>query len=459
MTGYPCPQATTTTFNVPPLDDGSLTLPAIYEFHDRHNATYPIFYWSTDDGVECLTWSRAYQGFNNIARLITDAEPSGEVEGPPTVVAILAVVDQPSYFGLVAGIIRAGFIAFPISPRNSAAAVADMLQKAGATMVFVSDDKQMRTLAASVQEILAREGHPGMKLLDVPHFDAIYRTSSGDSHLPPISSVRKTSKDSPALILHSSGSTSFPKPIFLTHRILIEWGLAPYFGEVDISGRVAAMHCLPLLHAIGTAATCWAMTTGVILAHFAPKVPPHMPTPDSVFKCMQATSSNILFCVPAFLEDWALEKDKVAQLRNLDAIVFGGGPISSEAGNILHKEGCKVGPMYGSTEQGTSSQFIAQSPESGWDYFRLSPQTSPELVLEEGYEATYRLFYKVSPHHHPAVLNCERDGVAMYDTRDILAPHPSVPGLWKIHGRADDQIIHSTGEKAGSRSDHSCLIY
>ena len=35
----------------------------------------------------------------------------------------------------------------------------------------------------------------------------------------------------------------------------------------------------------------------------------------------------------------------------------------------------------------------------------------------------------------------------MYATGDLLMSHPDVPGLWKIFGRVDDQIMHSNGEK------------
>ena len=38
----------------------------------------------------------------------------------------------------------------------------------------------------------------------------------------------------------------------------------------------------------------------------------------------------------------------------------------------------------------------------------------------------------------------------VYATGDILSPHPEKPGLWKIIGRVDDQIMHSTGEKVNS---------
>ena len=46
-----------------------------------------------------------------------------------------------------------------------------------------------------------------------------------------------------------------------------------------------------------------------------------------------------------------------------------------------------------------------------------------------------------------AVVNTTVDGVAAYATNDIVAPHPTRPGYWKVYGRADDQIMHNTGEK------------
>ena len=34
-----------------------------------------------------------------------------------------------------------------------------------------------------------------------------------------------------------------------------------------------------------------------------------------------------------------------------------------------------------------------------------------------------------------------------YATGDLVVPHPTVPGLWKIVGRLDEQIVLSNGEK------------
>jgi hypothetical protein len=49
--------------------------------------------------------------------------------------------------------------------------------------------------------------------------------------------------------------------------------------------------------------------------------------------------------------------------------------------------------------------------------------------------------------HRPVVINTQIDGQDAYATSDLLVPHPTKSGLWKIYGRKDDQIMLSSGEK------------
>lgn len=46
-----------------------------------------------------------------------------------------------------------------------------------------------------------------------------------------------------------------------------------------------------------------------------------------------------------------------------------------------------------------------------------------------------------------AVINSKLNGQDAYSTHDLFVPHPTKDGRWKLMGRADDQIILSTGEK------------
>ena len=45
------------------------------------------------------------------------------------------------------------------------------------------------------------------------------------------------------------------------------------------------------------------------------------------------------------------------------------------------------------------------------------------------------------------MTNTKVDGADAYATSDLVVPHPTKKGYYKIVGRSDDQIMHSTGEK------------
>ena len=52
----------------------------------------------------------------------------------------------------------------------------------------------------------------------------------------------------------------------------------------------------------------------------------------------------------------------------------------------------------------------------------------------------------------PNVANTTVNGIDGYATSDVLEQHPTKEGLWRILGRTDDQIMHSTGEKVSDVS-------
>ena len=134
--------------------------------------------------------------------------------------------------------IRAGYRAFPISPRNSPAAIVHLLNKTGSHLVLVSDDAPMQALAAATREALEgaeellamdqneRKQHE-VKWLATPSFHDFYPVEGVDPNFESLPPMARPELSSPALILHSSGSTSFPKPIPITQRILLQWSRIP----------------------------------------------------------------------------------------------------------------------------------------------------------------------------------------------------------------------------------------
>ncbi|KAJ7618755.1 male sterility protein-domain-containing protein [Roridomyces roridus] len=192
----------------------------------------------------------------------------------------------------------------------------------------------------------------------------------------------------------------------------------------------------------------WAATLGLIVAVMPPTSPPVIPTPSRVFDDAVATESDLLFCVPSFLESWARDPVRRPFLKRFRSIIFAGGPLQPAIGDELTASGINLAHAYGMTETGGVNVFLPnKAPEDGWNYFHFSPHADPVFIPVEGLPLVHRLIVKKCATHHPAVLNTFVDGVPALDTNDLLVRHPTNEKLWKVYGRQDDQIMHSTGEK------------
>lgn len=85
-----------------------------------------------------------------------------------------------------------------------------------------------------------------MSIKPMPTYEQLFKAPE-EASVPLLESY---DLDSVALILHSSGSTNFPKPISLTHRNLIEWGRGAH-GERNFEGEILGGHSLAFFHAMG----------------------------------------------------------------------------------------------------------------------------------------------------------------------------------------------------------------
>ncbi|KAJ7153563.1 hypothetical protein C8R43DRAFT_885444 [Mycena crocata] len=441
---FPTPQGlSSATFKQPPLD-GSLLLPEIFDHHAQQSPNHPLFTYTEPDGVvQAISWSRAVGAIHRAACITREHVNMDDPEIRP-VIGIVASTDQITYFSVVAGILRAGYQAFPISPRNSDAIVAHLIRSANCSHVFVSADIAMQRLAGAAASRIQELGG-SVTIMPLPKFEEIFALSTVPELLP---HMPKLSLDAPAVILHSSGSTAFPKIITFTYRILMESGLIPYYGQIDICGHVLSTHAVPVFHLMGVIQLPWTAFSGLTISVFPPTSPPIVPTPDRVFDGAVATNSTLMFCVPAFLESWAREPNRVAALKNFRTVIFAGGPLQPAVGDMLVQNGVKIAHVYGLTETSNVTLFLPNSPpKEGWDYFYFSPHTDPVFVPVEDMSGVYHLVIKKSNIHTPAMFNTTVDGVAALNTNDLFLRHPTNPNLWKVFGRLDDQIMHSTGEK------------
>lgn len=221
---HPQTQALTSkTFSPPPLD-GSLTLPEIFDWHLEHSKEHRLFVFPKGNGeVRNILWPEAVRAIHTGARIVRQIMGwrSG-IEVVP-VVSILAasgasqaflisqqlfsnqlIVDTVSYLTISMAILRAGYIAFPISPRNSPAAVAHLLHQVGVSHVFVGHEQSMIDLANESLQLLSSQYPQASqpKFSPVPLFEDLYLESENDPDDIPF---EKRGLNDIVIYMHSSG--------------------------------------------------------------------------------------------------------------------------------------------------------------------------------------------------------------------------------------------------------------
>ncbi|KAJ3539483.1 hypothetical protein NM688_g6353 [Phlebia brevispora] len=447
---FPRTQALRSKSFIPPihlLEDPEANVVDLYEWNESHNADHPLFRFLDGQQIRTIPWREAVNAIRKSASYFTSlVDESTLSRSAPPVVAILATSDTITYFCTIVGLLWAGLTAFPISPRNGAQAVAELLSRTDASHLCISSEPRMSSLAEAACRILQSDGRKSqeVEVHKMPSFDDLFSAptpSSTNLPLPP----RKRDLDAPIIILHSSGSIAHPKPIAWSARRLKQWTLVPWYGDIDCTDMIMGCHAMPMFHGMGVLQISSAASSGMIVATFKPATPATFPTPVNVFAEAIATKSELICCVPSFVEEWITDDVKLAHMKTMKGMIFGGGPLSKETGNRLANEGIALYQQYGCTEVGVMNAYLPPNPGMDWEYLEMSKQFKSEFVSRG--DGTCELVVIAEESWRPAVINTKIGDNDAYATSDLFIPHPSKSGLWKIHGRSDDQIMLSTGEK------------
>ncbi|KAF7351301.1 Acetyl-CoA synthetase-like protein [Mycena sanguinolenta] len=349
------------------------------------------------------------------------------------------------YASLIFGAVRAGLTAFPISTRNSDVAIAHLISQSGVRWLLVSPDAHMQELARKANALLQERG-VSVEILPIPTYEEI-SGMQGDLDVDALPELGKIGDDEVLVIAHSSGSTSFPKVVPLTHKYMKTIrGTRP----MDFSGWVQSSQGSAIFHAMGILSIVRAAYSGTVLAFFPPTTNAVLATPERLLQSALATKCTTILCPPMFLEHYAKDPSSIEKLRTFSRVSFGGGPLAQQVGDILEASGVALAPAYGSTETGSIAvMFTNERHKEGWQYFQFVPGIDAVLVPIDGdaSKLLFQLIIKQSPTHALALANLEIDGVPACDTGDIVQRHPTNPDLYRLYGRVDDQIMHSNGEK------------
>ncbi|KAE9973609.1 hypothetical protein BLS_003501 [Venturia inaequalis] len=237
-----------------------------------------------------------------------------------------------------------------------------------------------------------------------------------------------------AFIVHSSGSTGLPKPIFQTHKAC----LSNYSSGIGFR----AFLTLPLYHNHGISTLFRAIFAGKKIA----MMNANLPLSDSnLVDAMESADPESFHGVPYALKLLSETERGVQALKKCKLVLYGGSSCPDEVGDVLVRQGVYVVGHYGATEMGQLMTSFRPPEDTAWNYMRPLSSAKPYIRMIERSPNIYECI--VLPGLPSKVLSNSSDPPNSYHTSDTFTPHPTIPDAWKYLGRLDDRITLVNGEK------------
>ena len=162
-----------------------------------------------------------------------------------------------------------------------------------------------------------------------------------------------------------------------------------------------------------------------------------------VKEIMNQHSLKSLFVPPSLVEQLLEEPGGLDDIAKLDWLAYTGGPLSPYAGQAVSKV-VDVCQYFGITETLPIQQLIPSRQD--WAYVEWNPCRKLELQPSED-EAYELVVFSDHTTRQISGLDHNYPGVKAWHTKDLFKPHPSNSNIWRFHGRKDDIIVLSNGEK------------
>ncbi|PSN61885.1 acetyl-CoA synthetase-like protein [Corynespora cassiicola Philippines] len=422
---------------------GKRLMPAVVDETARENpglvyASVPL---STNigDGFKNITFSDIASATNHVAAWIEKTMGrSSEFE----TIAYMGLGDL-RYVVVFLAAVKCGYKVLLPSLRNSTWMNTSLLEQTKCTRLLFAPEVEsfVKPLLGETPHLSIHPIEPLETLIrpDTPHYvyDKQYDLARWD----------------PILVLHSSGSTGPPRPIVMNHNTFAvgdnDRNLPTVPGRVnqnwslwDFPEKESFFSPFPAFHLAGFSSM---VTLPIYYSNATLILPPSTRPPSGhlVSEIMDHFKLKSIFCPPIIAEQLVQEPSGLEKCKSLKFLLYAGGPLSQAAGEALSKV-TDVCQFYGSTETGPVQALVPRRED--WASLEWHPRQ--EVTMDPSIEGMYEMILK----HNPSLegvrsISCNFPDVEVWRTKDLFKPHPTKEGLWKFHGRSDDIIVLSNGEK------------
>ncbi|KAK0504442.1 hypothetical protein EDD18DRAFT_1133755 [Armillaria luteobubalina] len=430
----------------PNVTEGVRTLPQAIEYNARFNGDRVFalqLHPQSQDKDELgrkITFADLAHGVDVAAKwLVERGVGSGEDKGG---IAVLMGSDVGLFIWIAAGM-RVGVPVLLLSARLTPVAINHLLSK--------TEPNPKLVLTSPLTSRLTPSPAPDTPTwTEAPTYTELLASPSASSiALPPHPSSNITERN--AIILHSSGTTGLPKPIYHAHGYVLGYGQDHLFTHEHVEALGWNVSTLPLYHGFGLLAPMMSISIGL------PFVLPGagtIPTGRGQLKVLDALCAGgqangikvngtnghlngtthtilnrvgLMLSVPSVVEDLLTIPGGVDALKRLDVLAVGGAPLKEVTGEELVHRGVKLLNHWGATEIGAIA--VVQHVPANYDWHYLIPRQDIPLTFTPLGEGTYRLSGRAP--------GWEEDYSEIHSRRTST----------RILGRSDDLVVLGNGEK------------
>ncbi|KAI8140030.1 hypothetical protein BJV82DRAFT_716146 [Fennellomyces sp. T-0311] len=355
----------------------------------------------------------------------------------------MALLADHSIYYLVSmlAIFKHQTVMMALSPRNSAAANIDLLTKTESRYLVASEkyERMARECASQVPGGCGVHVVPSLDLERLARKTPIFKRRPSTTE-----DIEKI-----ALIIHSSGSTSFPKPIHLSNRYLF-WltqalSLQIQYDKKFLNSSDVMLSTFPLYHVFGIFTLFSPMIFGassLIMSQMPPSSKDIIHAHDTYDVTMMAMAPVLLGHIADHIEETECDT-----LRHLKFVLYGGAPLRKQTGDFLQAKGINVRSVYGTTEINAMAISNIMDEHKEWDALKIAMPLEPYYFFEP-YIEEKGIYHLVLKANYPAMAT----GVGNlpngdYATKDLFKETPPNSGYWSYLGRKDDTLVMENGEK------------